>query len=124
MNTEQFILLQGILARFSANAAHANTKLHANQNAAFAANAARPWSGACLEGHLTASALVQMARIRMLKLNADAGYGCRWFRLADPATDQAREPSLRRVVELSNHRFWKFTCKWKNKPHKLRIVTK
>lgn len=58
MNAEQTALLQRMLADFSANAANAGAKLHADQIAAFAASTARPWSRATLAGHLTASAWV------------------------------------------------------------------
>ncbi len=58
MNTEQTALLHGMLAHFSANAANAEAKLHADQIAAFTTSAARPWSRSSLEGHLTASAWV------------------------------------------------------------------
>lgn len=58
MNTEQIASLQGMLAHFSEIAANADAKRHADQIAAFTASAARPWSRATLEGHLTASAWV------------------------------------------------------------------
>jgi 8-oxo-dGTP pyrophosphatase MutT (NUDIX family) len=40
-----------------------------------------------------------------LMLNADEAHDCRWFALADLASDPAIEPSLRRMVELSIQRF-------------------
>ncbi len=58
MNAEQIALLKGMLAQFSANAANAAAKPYADQIAAFIASAARPWSGATVQGHLTASAWV------------------------------------------------------------------
>ena len=58
MNTEQTVLLLGMLADFSAHSANAGAKRNANQVAAFTAGESRPWSRAPLSGHLTASAWV------------------------------------------------------------------
>ena len=58
MNTEQIAVLQGMFARFSANAANAVARLHGEQIVAFTVGAARPWSRATLEGRLIASACV------------------------------------------------------------------
>ena len=75
MNTEQIALLKGMQAHFSASSAYAAAKPHANQIALFTASAARPWSRATLEGHLTASAWVldrthtHAAMIHHLKLD-------------------------------------------------------
>lgn len=58
MNTEQIILLRGMLAQFSANSSSAAAKRYSDQIAAFVDSASHPWCRATLAGHLTASAWV------------------------------------------------------------------